>query len=103
MKESSIDMLDMAEDSMRNVWKSSTNTIVKEWFELLRFYTEAWDIPASTEAARRHYSTKTFGSPNVGWSNCPALISNFGIILLALDSVVNKDGYLSLGDILIIL
>jgi NTE family protein len=65
MKESSIDMLDRAEDSMRNVWKSSTNTIVKEWFDLLRFYTEAWDIPASTEAARRHYSTKTFGSPNV--------------------------------------
>ena len=65
MKESSIDMLDRAEGSMRNVWKSSTNPIVKEWFDLLRFYTEAWDIPASTESARRHYSTKTFGSPNV--------------------------------------
>src|SRR5215212_1804835 len=65
MKESSIDMIERAEGSMRNGWKSSTNPIVKEWFDLLRFYTEAWDIPASTEAARRHYSTKTFASPNV--------------------------------------
>jgi hypothetical protein len=66
MKESWNDILDRAEDSVHNVWKNnSTNPFVKEWFDLLRFYTEAWDIPASTEAARRHYSTKTFASPNV--------------------------------------
>jgi NTE family protein len=65
MKESWNDMLDRTEDSMNNVWRNITNPFVKEWFDLLRFYTEAWDIPASTEAARRHYSTKTFASPNV--------------------------------------
>ncbi len=65
MKESLNDMLDRAEDSVQNAWKNSTNPFVREWFDLLRFYIEAWDIPASTEAARRHYSTKTFASPNV--------------------------------------
>jgi NTE family protein len=65
MKESWNDMLDRAEHSVQNVWKNNTNPFVKEWFDLLRFYTEAWDIPASKEAARRHYSTKTFASPNV--------------------------------------
>jgi len=66
MKESWSDILDRAEDSMRNVWRNnSSNPFVKEWFDFLRFHTEAWDIPASTEAARRHYSTKTFASPNV--------------------------------------
>jgi NTE family protein len=65
MKKSWNDMLDRTEDSLQNVWKNNTNPFVKEWFDLLRFYMEAWDIPASTEAARRHYSTKTFASPNV--------------------------------------
>ena len=65
MKESWNDILGRTEDSVNNVWKNSINPFVKEWFDLLRFYTEAWDIPASTEAARRHYSTKTFASPNV--------------------------------------
>ncbi|MFL6360303.1 MAG: patatin-like phospholipase family protein [Nitrososphaeraceae archaeon] len=65
VKESWTDMLDRAEHSAQNVWKNNTNPFVNEWFDLLRFCTEAWDIPASTEAARRHYSTKTFASPNV--------------------------------------
>jgi NTE family protein len=65
MKQSWNDMLDRAEDSAHNVWKSGNNQFVKEWFDLLHFFTEAWDIPASTEAARRHYSTKSFASPNV--------------------------------------
>jgi NTE family protein len=57
-------ILDRTEESIPNIWKDS-NPLVKEWFDFLRFTAEAWDLPASTEAARRYYSTKTFGSPNV--------------------------------------
>ena len=66
MRQSWNDILDIAENSMLNVWRNSnSNPFVKEWFDFLRFHTEAWDLPASTEEARRHYSTKTFASPNV--------------------------------------
>lgn len=68
MKEGWEEILDRSEESMLNVWKgnnSNNNPFVKEWFDFLRFHTEAWDIPASTEAARRHWSTMTFASPNV--------------------------------------
>src|SRR5215211_5703653 len=66
MKQSWNDILDIAENSMLNVWRNnSSNPFVKEWFDFLRFHTEAWDLSASTEEARRHYSTKTFASPNV--------------------------------------
>ena len=67
MKEGWDEILDRSEESMINVWKGNNNNnpFVKEWFDFLRFHTEAWDIPASTEAARRHWSTMTFASPNV--------------------------------------
>jgi NTE family protein len=66
MKQSWNDILDIAEDSMLKFWRNNnSNPFVKEWFDFLRFHTEAWDLPASTEEARRHYSTKTFASPNV--------------------------------------
>ena len=47
-------VLDRAEESMLNFWKdnsSSNNPFVKEWFDFLRFYTEALDTPASTEGS----------------------------------------------------
>lgn len=68
MKEGWNEVLDKAEESMLNFWKdnsSSNNPFVKEWFDFLRFYTEALDTPASTEAARRHWTTMTLASPNV--------------------------------------
>ena len=68
MKEGWNEVLDRTEESMLNFWRdnsSSNNPFVKEWFDFLRFYTEALDTPASTEAARRHWSTMTLASPNV--------------------------------------
>jgi NTE family protein len=41
------------------------NPFIKEWFGLLHFATEAWDIPASAESARRYWTTRTLGAPNV--------------------------------------
>jgi NTE family protein len=62
MKEGWSIILDRAQDSMPYV---GYNSFAKEWFDLLHFITEAWDIPASAEAARRYWTTRTFGSPNV--------------------------------------
>jgi NTE family protein len=55
-------ILDTAEESMSSV---QSNFFIKEWFDLLHFATEAWDLPASAEAARRYWTTRTFGAPNV--------------------------------------
>jgi NTE family protein len=55
-------ILDTAEESIPDV---QSNFFIKEWFDLLHFATEAWDIPASAEAARRYWTTRTFGAPNV--------------------------------------
>jgi hypothetical protein len=41
------------------------NPFIKEWFDLLHFATEAWDVPASAESARRYWTTRTLGAPNV--------------------------------------
>jgi NTE family protein len=63
MKEGWSVILDKAEEeSMPHILH---NPFAKEWFDLLHFATEAWDIPASAEAARRYWTTRTFGSPNV--------------------------------------
>ena len=55
-------ILDTTEESMPSV---QSNLFIKEWFDLLHFATESWDIPASAEAARRYWTTRTFGAPNV--------------------------------------
>jgi predicted acylesterase/phospholipase RssA len=55
-------ILHTAEESMPDV---QSNVFIKEWFDLLHFATEAWDIPASAEAARRYWTTRTLGAPNV--------------------------------------
>ena len=73
------------------------NPFVKECFDFLRFHTEAWDIPASTEAARRHWSTMTFASPNVARA-IPRNDLKF-LTLATLDSVASKDRSRSTGGI----
>jgi len=55
-------MLETTEGSVPNI---QYNPLVKEWFELLHFATEGWDIPASAESARRYWTTRTLGAPNV--------------------------------------
>ena len=55
-------VLDKAEESIPYI---QYNPFAKEWIDLLHFTTEAWDIPASAETARRYWTTRTFGSPNV--------------------------------------
>ena len=55
-------ILDTAEESIPDV---QSNLFIKGWFDLLNFATESWDIPASAEAARRYWTTRTFGAPNV--------------------------------------
>ncbi len=63
MKKGWISMLERAEEeSMPYI---QYNPFIKEWFDLLQFVTEAWDIPASAEAARRYWTTRTLGAPNV--------------------------------------
>jgi predicted acylesterase/phospholipase RssA len=62
MKKGWISMLERAEESMPYI---KYNPFIKEWLSLLQFVTEAWDIPASTEAARRYWTTRTLGAPNV--------------------------------------
>jgi NTE family protein len=62
MKKSWTGVLDTAEESIPDV---KSNLFIKEWFDLLHFATESWDIPASAEAARRYWTTRTFGAPNV--------------------------------------
>jgi NTE family protein len=62
MKEGWSNILDKAEESIPYI---RYNPFAKEWFDLLHFTTGAWDIPASAEAARRYWTTRTFGSPNV--------------------------------------
>lgn len=64
MKNSWENILDTTEESVPSQWKA-INPLVQEWFDLLHFGTEAGDIPAKTEAARRYWTTRTFGSPNV--------------------------------------
>src|SRR5919108_541572 len=44
---------------------NNNNPFVRDWFELLHFVTEAWDTPASRESARRYWTTRILGSPNV--------------------------------------
>jgi predicted acylesterase/phospholipase RssA len=65
MMEAWNNMLDRTEESVPSQWLASTNPFFKEWFGLLHFVTEAWDISASADAARKHWTTRTFGSPNV--------------------------------------
>ncbi|MFL6361263.1 MAG: patatin-like phospholipase family protein [Nitrososphaeraceae archaeon] len=55
-------VLDKAEESIPYI---QYNPFAKEWIDLLHFTTEAWDIPALAEPARRYWITRTFGSPNV--------------------------------------
>ena len=55
-------MLEKTEKSMPYI---QSNPFIKEWFDLLQFATEAWDIPASAESARRYWTTRTLGAPNV--------------------------------------
>lgn len=62
MKKGWNNILDKTEESMPNV---QSNIFIKEWFDLMHFATESWDIPASAEAARRYWTTRTFGAPNV--------------------------------------
>jgi|SRR5215211_1978751 len=62
MKEGWSIILDNAERSMPYI---QYNPFAKEWIDLLHFTSEALDIPASAEAARRYWTTRTFGSPNV--------------------------------------
>ena len=62
MKEAWSNMLDTTENSLPYI---RDNSLAKEWLDLLHFATEAWDIPANAEAARRYWTTRTFGSPNV--------------------------------------
>lgn len=63
VKDSWNSLLDKAEES--TPYYIQYNPVAKDWINLLHFTTEAWDIPASTEAARRYWTTRTFGSPNV--------------------------------------
>ncbi len=62
MKESWNSILETTESSIPSI---QYNPLVKEWFDLLHFVTEAWDIPASAESARRYWTTRTLGAPNV--------------------------------------
>lgn len=55
-------ILETTEGSVPNI---QYNPFVKEWFDLLHFATEGWDIPASAESARRYWTTRTLGAPNV--------------------------------------
>jgi NTE family protein len=63
MKKGWISMLERAEEESMPYIRY--NPFIKEWFDLLQFVTEAWDIPASAEAARRYWTTRTLGAPNV--------------------------------------
>ena len=56
-------MLDLTEKLM--FYNIQYNPFVQESIDLLRFATEAWDIPASAESARRYWTTRTLGAPNV--------------------------------------
>jgi NTE family protein len=62
MKKDWNSILDRAEESIPYI---QYNFFIKEWFDLLHFATEAWDIPAKAEAARRYWTTRTLGAPNV--------------------------------------
>jgi NTE family protein len=62
MKQGWNGMLETTEGSVPNI---QDKPLLKEWFDLLHFATEAWDIPASAESARRYWTTRTFGAPNV--------------------------------------
>jgi NTE family protein len=62
MKQGWNGILEAAESSMPY---SQYSPLVKEWFDLLHFGTEAWDIPANAESARRYWTTRTLGAPNV--------------------------------------
>ena len=55
-------ILETTEGSVPNI---QYNPLVKEWFDLLHFASEGWDIPASAESARRYWTTRTLGAPNV--------------------------------------
>ena len=55
-------ILETTEGSVPNI---QYNPLLKEWFDLLHFATEGWDIPASAESARRYWTTRTLGAPNV--------------------------------------
>jgi hypothetical protein len=63
MKKDWNNMLELTEESMS--YNIQYNPFVKEWFDLLHFATEAWEIPASAESARRYWITRTLGAPNV--------------------------------------
>ena len=56
------DILETTEDSTLGIQE---NHLIKDWFDLLHFATEAWDVPASAESARRYWTTRTLGAPNV--------------------------------------
>jgi NTE family protein len=62
MKQGWNSMLETTEGSIPNIHEFP---LLKEWFDLLDFATEAWDIPASAESARRYWTTRTLGAPNV--------------------------------------
>ena len=62
MKEGWNSMLETTEGSIPNI---QYYPLVKEWFDLLHFASEGWDIPASAESARRYWTTRTLGAPNV--------------------------------------
>lgn len=62
MKQGWNGIIEAAESSMPY---SQYNPLVKEWFDLLHFVTEGWDIPANAESARRYWTTRTLGAPNV--------------------------------------
>ena len=63
MKKNWNSMLDLTEKLMSH--NIHYNPFVQESIDLLRFATEAWDIPASSESARRYWTTRIFGAPNV--------------------------------------
>jgi NTE family protein len=63
MKKNWNSMLDLTETLMS--YNIQYNPFVQESIDLLRFATEAWDIPASAESARRYWTTRTIGAPNV--------------------------------------
>lgn len=62
MKQSWTSMLETSEGLVSNIQEKP---LVKEWFDFLHFATEAWDIPASAESARRYWTTRTLGAPNI--------------------------------------
>jgi NTE family protein len=58
----------------------ANNYIMKEWFSYLKFLIEAWDLPASSEAARRYWSVRLpLPSPLFGIPNVAAIFPRFDL------------------------